>query len=369
MISRAKHRLWSVALLVLSALSALSIFHNIRGAVRDVLGGSNVIVALAGNELVDSIWFYIAILLFILFIYSVFSRKVTSRLDRYIGKRSFLIVLFFAFLVTAYLKTSIAFLARTIVDLKGQELSDAERLFGILHTEAEIVGILVTFYFAIVAATWALYEYTTQRRKRERTARFWVIYNTLNRINQDIQTYKNLKPHLATLAEMELSASQGWNKNDESPEKATIERMQLKIVTILKAFRSTWGNDDVLSESIAFEFNLLEQAEKAAILKCFSEYNDLQDEISFTLNFMDVYQEDLRESRFPADELSILGLEKLNKINATIYDRVRAAEQLVLTITGHDYDYELITAEQIEVLRSKVATMDEDLGPADGDVR
>lgn len=122
-------------------------------------------------------------------------------------------------------------------------------------------------------------EALTQAYEKEQTARYWVFYNSQNRVRQDLNMLREIH------GQMDMS----YNANERIKAAA--------FINVLDGFTATWKNDDVLNSAIAFEFTLLSEPEKRAVMKYFEKYNALEDHVSMIRHS---FKADLKQDAYSA---------------------------------------------------------------------
>ncbi|MEL6317380.1 MAG: hypothetical protein AAFR16_07045 [Pseudomonadota bacterium] len=130
---------------------------------------------------------------------------------------------------------------------------------------------------ALLGATIIFFEYQSKKAqtddlgiRKEQTARYWVYFNTKNKIQQDLKI----------LIELEGRINREPN--------LSIEELSRITRTVLDGYIQTWNNDDVLSKAMEFEFVLLSKPEKERILRYFEAYNELEDTVVFARYLADL---------------------------------------------------------------------------------
>lgn len=104
-----------------------------------------------------------------------------------------------------------------------------------------------------------------QRLKQAQTARTLIIYNVQNRIAQDTNVLR------------ELSRLGSWDAAN------SIESIRW-FGRILRGYSQAWGNDDVVTRALDFEFVLLGEVERRKIFEYFEAYAHLQDVVYLFMN-------------------------------------------------------------------------------------
>ncbi len=214
------------------------------------------------------------------------------------------------------------------------------------------VGEQFALLFALVSLiAWFLSEvtrYFLARGQRRKTARYWVLYNAVNRVSQDLTVhlyisgivhgslYNRVAAHVTDQAEQNGHLSHVPTGSIPVDLHADFNDLRTQARYFLQGFEQTWNNDDVLSEAIAFDFSLLTPNEKSQTLEYFEEYNSLQDTVKFILPFLQptirhVPVEDA--SAPPSPELienySVTMFLDLKKIHASLEDRIVDALNLM----------------------------------------
>lgn len=276
-----------------------------------------------------SVWAYLPPVLLIIGAFIAASPWFSRFCVNVVGKRMFIVVAVIGVAATVFLES-------LIIDLhewsREMDSIGEESALAFFADFAEGADVIITVLFAFIAASWILFEYSTQMTKRQRTARFWISYNTSNRLEQD-------EAALDLLCKIVSSDSAIETMNEDE-----LKDAQIRAFTILNGFQATWKNDDIMSESIAFEFNLLTPREKNRVMRCFRDYNNLQDRISFVTEYLRPGDRD--SGRFIGDALAREGLKEIPDICVEITARMKEARDLLTMIESHDR--ELVRARQKE---------------------
>ena len=146
-----------------------------------------------------------------------------------------------------------------------------------LESYGEAMALLVAILLFLITVWFDWRRKVVEQQEKRRTARYWVFYNASNRINQDrntlwyFESFSNFGP---------------LTQSDKPQNKDSNAILPRKIPRIIEGFASTWANDDVLNQAMAFEFSLLHEIEKSVILEYFEHYNTLEDRISMISPFL-----------------------------------------------------------------------------------
>ncbi len=148
-----------------------------------------------------------------------------------------------------------------IVNLAGPQPDLLTLATKIFETSSETLVAL--FAVSLIYLEFRLTQVNDQQIKRRnaQTARYWVFYNVLNRIAQDMAVLREIDGRISTFVRA---------KNN-----GLVCRLYVK--SILRAYSQSWANDDVLNRALDFEFVLLGQTEKTRMLEYFEEYNKHED--------------------------------------------------------------------------------------------
>lgn len=146
-----------------------------------------------------------------------------------------------------------------------------------------------------------------QRRNdgdKKKLARYWVMYNAINRIGQDISVLKRFRK---IFGDESVSISIASDDN----------RRRLR--DALQSFSEAWKNDDVINDTISLEFSLLTTREKEQSLVYFEKYNTLEDEVWWIKPKLDHSSSDLTT---PEKETVMEGMERLR---STLHETIEMA--------------------------------------------
>ncbi|MEM9724872.1 MAG: hypothetical protein AAF909_05335 [Pseudomonadota bacterium] len=234
--------------------------------------------------------------------------------------------------------------AREFTDLNVDE---KEELFQI----GETATFLLAFATSVLTLLYIFFTNFWMSNARRRNTRSWILYNLMNRMNQDLavlefvqnrvffprghgqeelcfdgiykqltkrpafsialgRTPKGAKKAITRLEDVPDDYRGGADDLDDNEpdiqallipdvfvelnqsghtESAKILRAMLAdACNLLDGFVETWSNDDVLSSQIAFDFALLTYRERRLALDYFENYNGLQDRIKVVLPFLKV---------------------------------------------------------------------------------
>lgn len=213
-------------------------------------------------------------------------------------------------------------------------------LRGIFSYAGEAIVAIFAIFFIYLDYNSRLTIIRRNKSKNAQTARSWVFYNVTNRIAQDVAAFSQLRDMVGKwfLAEArEIAEIDGPVDGLDGPD-------VLVLHGILQGYSNSWGNDDVLSRALDFDFVLLGQTEKEFILRYFERYNELEDEVSRLASLCALYSEALekdtarshhpsaQQSREPgsmagADQVAIADqvLEKIKPELATKLNKLRSS--------------------------------------------
>lgn len=227
--------------------------------------------------------------------------------------------------------------------------------------------------FAALASLllWWLHESTKkadERRQRRRTARYWVLYNALNRCNQDLTTYHHLRRvvHGETYNKFKNHFAE-TNPPTEMPpqtEALTVELHKAfrEVSFFLDGFSRTWTNDDVLSEALAFDFSLLTEPEKKQTLAYFENYNTMQDAVNFVLPFLKLDARTQRRTGSDHEQISehhaTHVVDSLEDIQKSLRARIKDAWDIWGQIRNSSHDRFNEIEERFSVLKDRARNVD-----------
>lgn len=164
-------------------------------------------------------------------------------------------------------------------------------LRGIFSYAGEAIVAIFAIFFIYLDYNSRLAIIRRDKSKNAQTARSWVFYNVTNRIAQDVAAFSQLR---GMVGEWFMAEPSGSEKTD-----VPIEDLEgpdvLVLHGILQGYSNSWGNDDVLSRALDFDFVLLGQTEKEFILRYFERYNELEDEVSRLASLCALYSEALEK--------------------------------------------------------------------------
>ena len=139
--------------------------------------------------------------------------------------------------------------------------------------------------------------------QKKRTARYWVFYNASNRVSQDLGVVR------------EIYAAQK-DFDNQYKDRSTTQKLD-RYASILKGFKQTWENDDILNSALSFEFSLLTRPEKRAILDYFANYNEIEDRISLKLPLL---MPEENEKRPDTRTMTVEDENELKDLIESLYD-------------------------------------------------
>ena len=233
------------------------------------------------------------------------------------------------------------------------QLSFLQRAYKAFIELGEPLSLVVA---VLSLGAWVAHEGYKKRdevEQRKHTARYWVLYNAMNRVNQDRNVYVHIKDLMADPAyhdvrgQLDPASQHSAEGNSLAlgasvlPGESSDGGLRGKLLhdlmdnmrLLLKGFERTWKNDDVLSEAMTFDFSLLTLEEKAMTLDYFEKYNTLQDEVNFVLPLLGHLKE-VKDGQV-AERYSGDVSEQFWRIRDSLKERIDEAIALLLVILHH----------------------------------
>ena len=198
-----------------------------------------------------------------------------------------------------------------------------------------------------------------EKKQRRRTARYWVLYNALNRCNQDLTTYYHLQRVVNGDAYKAFNVQVSADREDK-PRKLDPGLLVAftEVRFFLDGFSRTWTNDDVLSEALAFDFSLLTEEEKKKTLAYFENYNTMQDAVNFVLPFLGSHHEQMQSVSSAASpsitsHQAVHVVNSLQDIQESLHARIKDAWNIWQCIRDKSNDSFEEIEERFKVLESR----------------
>lgn len=187
-----------------------------------------------------------------------------------------------------------------------------------IKDEAEAFTFALAFITSIATMLYLYLRSRLNLRERRQNTRNWVMYNVMNRMNQDLvvleitynrvlnpdnnPVYNELYKKIFNESRNDISNNAEmarWRDPHPIPYIPDVEqhipiedhdawrKTLSELHSILLGFSNCWSNDDVLSAQLAFDFSLLHNIEQRRALSYFENYNSLQDLINVILPFLE----------------------------------------------------------------------------------
>ncbi len=204
----------------------------------------------------------------------------------------------------------------------------------------EQLAVLVAFASLVAWATNEAIRNRESEEQRIRTARYWVLYNCINRITQDLNVHRQIGRLLRNSDYQNVAASMDYaipysqdhigDIQFDRHEFPVPDQRHFSVVNVvrtqawffLRGFKDTWTNDDVLTAAIAFDFSLLTSDEKTYTLVYFEKYNSLQDDVNFVFPILDKMFMPIEGEHYPTDSIVATSPELQSRLLRQVYYRI-----------------------------------------------
>lgn len=169
-----------------------------------------------------------------------------------------------------------------------------------------------------------------QKEKEEKkiTARYWMYYNIVNRLTEDIkfldiycsrivkETWYSYPRITKIMSKALENMKRGNPRKDDLGKMARVDYYDLRVdmAIIFKGFENTWKNDDILTDTIVFEFSLLDHDEQEELTAYFESYSSIEDRVTMLRPFLaDKRKDEYDPANYILREIGEIAIE-INKL-------------------------------------------------------
>lgn len=145
-----------------------------------------------------------------------------------------------------------------------------------------------------------------EKEEKKITARYWMYYNIVNRLTEDIkfldiycsrlvkETWYSYPRITRIIARALENMKRGNPRKDDLGKMARIDYYDLRVDMgiIFRGFENTWKNDDILTDTIVFEFSLLDREEQDELTAYFESYSSIEDRVTMLRPFLNDSRKD-----------------------------------------------------------------------------